>query len=52
MIADPDFAEWFAQCEVETRAVLLDGRPKLMAAFLARPGVIALEPGLSAASDA
>jgi cytosine/adenosine deaminase-related metal-dependent hydrolase len=46
MIADPDFAEWFACCGVATRGVTLDGRPKLMAAFLARPDVIALEDGL------
>ncbi len=52
MIADPDFAEWFAHCGVATCAVVLDGRPKLMAAFLARPDVIALEAGLSASSDA
>jgi cytosine/adenosine deaminase-related metal-dependent hydrolase len=52
MIADPDFAEWFACCGVQTRDVVLDGRPKLMAAFLARPDVIALEPGLAATADA
>lgn len=52
MIADPDFAEWFAHCGVETCAVVLDGRPKLMAAFLARPDVVALEPGLSKGGDA
>jgi cytosine/adenosine deaminase-related metal-dependent hydrolase len=52
MIADPDFADWFAHCGVATCAVELDGRPKLMAAFLARPDVIALEPGLSVSADA
>jgi cytosine/adenosine deaminase-related metal-dependent hydrolase len=49
MIADPDFASWFAQCGVATRAVRLDGRPKLMPARLARPEVVALEPGLELA---
>jgi cytosine/adenosine deaminase-related metal-dependent hydrolase len=54
MIADPDFATWFAACGVATRPVRLDGRLKLMAAFLAPPEVIALEPGLELAggSDA
>jgi cytosine/adenosine deaminase-related metal-dependent hydrolase len=52
MIADPDFADWFAHCHVATRAVVLDGRPKLMAAFLARADLIALEAGLSASIDA
>jgi len=31
VIADPDFAEWFAVCGIETAAIRLDGRPKLCA---------------------
>ncbi|HEY4218298.1 MAG TPA: amidohydrolase family protein [Gemmatimonadaceae bacterium] len=50
VLADPDFAAWFAHRGVETTAVLLDGRPKLMAQPLARilvdRDVICLEPGL------
>jgi cytosine/adenosine deaminase-related metal-dependent hydrolase len=45
-IADPDFSEWFAAAGVEAVAVLLDGRPKLLATALADPAVMALEPGL------
>jgi len=46
-IADPDFAEWFAVCDVPTTHVTLDGRPKLIAtALLGPPGAAALEPGL------
>jgi hypothetical protein len=45
-IADPDFAGWFAHCGIETLPVRLDGRPKLLARQLARPEIIALEPGL------
>lgn len=52
MIADPDFAGWFARCGVDTRAVVLDGRPKLLSASLARPDVIAVEPGLSESRNA
>jgi cytosine/adenosine deaminase-related metal-dependent hydrolase len=48
-IADPDFAEWFAQAGVETVAVLLDGRPKLLDKSLAEPALLALEPGLELA---
>ena len=44
VIADPDFAEWFAACGVETAAVRLDGCDKLLA--LAHLDAIALEPGL------
>jgi cytosine/adenosine deaminase-related metal-dependent hydrolase len=50
-IADPDFADWFAACDVPTRLVTLDGRRKLMAASLARLDVIALEPGLELERD-
>ena len=45
-IADPDFAEWFAAVGVDTVAVQLDGRPKLIARSLVDPAVFALEPGL------
>ena len=45
-IADPDFADWFATCDVEAVPVLLDRQPKLLARALARPDAIALEPGL------
>ncbi len=46
-IADPEFAGWFAAGGVETVRVTLDGRPKLLARPLARPGAVELEPGLS-----
>ena len=49
-IADPDFAEWFEASGVETVAVTLDGRPKLLARALADPALLALEPGLELAS--
>lgn len=45
-VADPDFAEWFAAAGVETVQVTLDGKPKLLAAELAEPALLALEPGL------
>ena len=43
-IADPDFAEWFAACGVQTARVRLDGYDKLLA--VAHLEAIALEPGL------
>ena len=46
VVADPDFAEWFAHCGVEVTRIRLDGRPKLMARPLARSSAMALEPGL------
>jgi cytosine/adenosine deaminase-related metal-dependent hydrolase len=46
VIADPDFADWFAHCGVATVPVRLDGRPKLLAERLVRPEAVALEPGL------
>ena len=46
MIADPDFADWFSFCAVETVAVRLDGNAKLMARALAQPEITGLEPGL------
>jgi cytosine/adenosine deaminase-related metal-dependent hydrolase len=45
-VADPDFAEWFAEAGVETVRVMLDGRAKLMDKSLADDALIALEPGL------
>ena len=49
-IADPDFADWFAYCQVETVPIRLDGRRKLCAvALLGPPGCAALEPGLEIA---
>jgi len=45
-IADPDFSDWFAACDVETVSVRLDGRPKLCARALAWCDAMALEPGL------
>lgn len=45
-IADPDFAAWFAAAGVDTVPVTLDGKPKLLAAALAEPALLALEPGL------
>ncbi|WP_254457975.1 amidohydrolase family protein [Xanthomonas sacchari] len=46
-IADPDFAAWFAAAGVDTVPVTLDGVPKLLAAELADPALLALEPGLA-----
>ncbi len=45
-IANPDCADWFTACGVETVAVTLDGVPKLMARRFARPTAVELEPGL------
>ena len=45
-ITDPDLADWFAIAGVDAVPVTLDGRPKLLASWLADPAVIALEPGL------
>ncbi|AVQ09054.1 TPA: amidohydrolase family protein [Xanthomonas vasicola pv. zeae] len=49
-IADPDFAPWFDAAGIQIVPVLLDGRPKLLDATLADPGVLALEPGLQRVS--
>jgi cytosine/adenosine deaminase-related metal-dependent hydrolase len=50
VIADPDFADWFAVAGIDTTLVALDGRPKLIATSLVDTGVAqaacALEPGL------
>ncbi len=51
-IADPDFAGWFELAGIETLAVKLDGRPKLLAKSLADEAVLALEPGLAIAASA
>jgi cytosine/adenosine deaminase-related metal-dependent hydrolase len=45
-LADPDFAGWFAAANVDTIAVTLDGRPKLLARAFADPDLLAMEPGL------
>ena len=45
-IADPDFAPWFDAAGIDTVAVTLDGRAKLMDGRLATPELIAMEPGL------
>lgn len=49
-IADPDFAEWFAVAGMDVVPVTLDGKPKLLAAALAEPALLALEPGLELAA--
>jgi hypothetical protein len=49
-IADPDFAEWFAVAGMDAVPVTLDGKPKLLAAALAEPALLALEPGLELAA--
>lgn len=46
LIADPDFAGWFAWCGVATVPARLDGRQKLIARQLVRSGRAAPEPGL------
>lgn len=48
-IADPDFADWFAEAGVDTVSVTLDGKPKLLDRSLAEPALLALEPGLALA---
>jgi cytosine/adenosine deaminase-related metal-dependent hydrolase len=50
-IADPDFAEWFAVAGIDTVAVTLDGRPKLIDRRLAAPELLALEPGVRRRMD-
>lgn len=51
-IADPAFAGWFEAAGIDTVAVSLDGRPKLLAASLADDALFALEPGLDRVADA
>jgi cytosine/adenosine deaminase-related metal-dependent hydrolase len=48
VIADPEFADWFAACGLETARVKLDGRSKLLAGM--RRDVVDLEPGLELVS--
>ncbi|WP_425482201.1 amidohydrolase family protein [Luteibacter yeojuensis] len=48
-LADPDFADWFAAANVDTMAVTLDGKPKLLARAFADPDLLAMEPGLEPA---
>lgn len=50
-IADPDFADWFAAADIETVPVMLDGRPKLIAASLADDALFAVEPGFDRAAS-
>ncbi len=45
-VADPDLAGWFAAARVETVAMMLDGRPKLVARAFVRADAARLEPGL------
>jgi len=51
-IGDPDLAGWFEAAGIETVPATLDGRPKLLARWLADPAVVALEPGLTLDADA
>lgn len=51
-IADPDLADWFALAGIDTVPATLDGKPKLLARWLADPQVAALEPGLELHADA
>lgn len=46
-IADTDFAAWFDATGIDTVAVTLDGRTKLLDSRLATPALIAMEPGLA-----
>lgn len=45
-IADPDLAGWFDIAGIDAVPATLDGRPKLLAGWLADPAIVALEPGL------
>ncbi len=49
LVADVDFAPWFACAGIDTVEVSVDGRPKLMARSAARAAALALEPGVLAA---
>ena len=51
-IADPDLAEWFALAGIDAVPATLDGKPKLLARWLADPEVAMLEPGLELHADA
>jgi cytosine/adenosine deaminase-related metal-dependent hydrolase len=50
-LADPDFADWFVAANVDTIAVTLDGKPKLLARAFADPDLLAMEPGLEPAAS-
>ena len=47
LVADPDFAEWFAACGVPTVEIRLDGKAKLLSRQVANAEALALEPGLT-----
>ena len=49
LVADLDFAEWFADCGVATVEIRLDGKPKLLSRQVAVAEALALEPGLTIA---
>ena len=46
VVADLDFADWFARCGVDTVRVRVDGRPKLAARQIVCAEAVSLEPGL------
>jgi cytosine/adenosine deaminase-related metal-dependent hydrolase len=46
VIADPDFAAWFEACGVAALPARVDGCRKLIAATIALPEAVRLEPGL------
>ena len=46
VLGDPEFADWFSACRIETREILVDGRTKLFARRFADAAVLALEPGV------
>jgi cytosine/adenosine deaminase-related metal-dependent hydrolase len=46
VIADPDFAAWFEECGVAAVSARVDGCRKLIAAPIALPEAVRLEPGL------
>ena len=48
VLADPDFAGWFADAGVATTDIVVDGCPRLMAADVADAAALALEPGITA----
>ena len=46
VVADPDFADWFARAGIDAVRLCVDGRPKLIDRRMARPEVVALERGV------
>jgi cytosine/adenosine deaminase-related metal-dependent hydrolase len=48
VVADPDFAGWFASCGVDAVELTLDGKPKLISRSVLRAEASTLEPGLEA----